>query len=71
VLEEFETSQPPFDSTPRLPGARFVEPLLVAEVEFAEWTADGVLRHPVFVGLRADKDVRDVVLETGGPKGVA
>jgi bifunctional non-homologous end joining protein LigD len=41
----------------------WVEPDVVAEVQFTEWTPDGVLRQPVFLGLRADKDPTDVVRE--------
>jgi bifunctional non-homologous end joining protein LigD len=41
----------------------FVEPELVGEVEFTEWTIGGTLRHPSFKGLRDDKDPRDVVRE--------
>jgi bifunctional non-homologous end joining protein LigD len=41
----------------------WVEPSLVAEVAFTEWTDDGRLRHPVFQGLREDKLARDVVRE--------
>lgn len=40
--------------------ARWLKPELVAEVEFAEWTGDGVLRHPAFKGLREDKDPRKI-----------
>jgi bifunctional non-homologous end joining protein LigD len=65
AFERLEIPESPFSGLPRLGGARFVEPELVAEVEFAEWTHDGVLRHPVFIGLRSDKDAADVVLETG------
>jgi ATP-dependent DNA ligase len=36
---------------------------LVAQIEFIEWTPDGHLRHSKFVGLREDKDARDVVRE--------
>ena len=43
--------------------ARFVEPTLIAEVEFTEWTPDGNLRHPSYKGLRDDKDPTDVVRE--------
>jgi len=43
--------------------AHFVEPTLVAEIAFAEWTRDGHLRQPVFVGLRPDKRAKDVVRE--------
>ncbi|HEY6399755.1 MAG TPA: DNA ligase D, partial [Solirubrobacteraceae bacterium] len=54
----------PFSSAPKLPReAVFAEPCLVAEVEFREWTNDGVLRAPSFKGLREDKAPREVVLE--------
>jgi bifunctional non-homologous end joining protein LigD len=43
--------------------ARFVEPALVAEVEFTEWTSAGTMRHPSFKGLRADKSPQEVVRE--------
>ena len=41
----------------------FCEPRLVAEVSFSEWTPDGRLRHPVYLGLREDKPAREVVRE--------
>ena len=41
----------------------WVKPELVAQVRFTEWTDDGMLRHPVFLGLRRDKSARDVVRE--------
>jgi len=37
-----------------------VKPRLVAQVKFAEWTADGHLRHPVYLGLRDDKKATGV-----------
>jgi bifunctional non-homologous end joining protein LigD len=40
--------------------ARWVQPKLVVEVQFTEWTRDGMLRHPAFVGLREDKPVEQV-----------
>jgi bifunctional non-homologous end joining protein LigD len=43
--------------------AHFVKPELVAEVTFSEWTSDGNLRQPAFVGLRIDKRAKDVVRE--------
>jgi bifunctional non-homologous end joining protein LigD len=46
--------------------ARWVEPVLVAEVAFAEWTSDGRLRHPSHLGLRTDKDPTAVVREPPG-----
>jgi bifunctional non-homologous end joining protein LigD len=50
------------DNLPRK-DVHWVEPTLVAQVGFAEWTRDGRLRHPRFMGLRRDKDARDVVRE--------
>jgi bifunctional non-homologous end joining protein LigD len=44
-------------------GARFAEPELVVEVRFREWTRAGVIRHPVFCGLRTDKEPRAVTFE--------
>jgi bifunctional non-homologous end joining protein LigD len=44
-------------------GVHFVKPDLVAEIAYAELTRDGLVRHGRFVGLRADKAARDVVLE--------
>lgn len=46
---------------------QWVEPELVVQVEFADWPADGMLRHPTFVGLRDDKDPGDVVREIRPP----
>ena len=48
---------------PPLKGARFVEPELVAEIEFSHWTRDGILRHPSYKGLRWDKPAEEVVRE--------
>ncbi|MFL5767591.1 MAG: ATP-dependent DNA ligase, partial [Actinomycetota bacterium] len=41
----------------------WVEPKLVAEVGFSEWTPDGKLRHPRYLGLRNDKSPDEVVRE--------
>jgi bifunctional non-homologous end joining protein LigD len=48
-------------------GAHWVRPELVAEVAFAEFTADNVVRHASFLGLRGDKAARDVVAEKPAP----
>jgi bifunctional non-homologous end joining protein LigD len=48
-------------------GAHFVAPELVCEVAFSEWTEDGRLRHPSFIGLRDDKDPRQVRRERAAP----
>jgi hypothetical protein len=42
---------------------RWLKPRRVAQIEFTEWTSDGHLRHPSFIGRRDDKDVRMVVRE--------
>lgn len=43
---------------------QWVQPILVAEISFAEWTRDGSLRHGAFLVLRDDKDPREVIRET-------
>ena len=54
----------PFAALPRLrPAPHFVQPELVAQIAFAEWTEDGLLRQAVFLGLRVDKAAGDVVRE--------
>lgn len=51
----------PFEPAPvGVPGARWVEPTHVVEVEFAEWTSEGRLRHASFLGARTDKAPEDV-----------
>ena len=47
---------------PREKGVTFLTPRLVAQISFQEWTADGKLRQPVYLGLRDDKRPRDVIL---------
>jgi bifunctional non-homologous end joining protein LigD len=44
-------------------GAQFVEPVLVVEVKFTEWTSTGIVRQPTFLGVRPDKDPHEVVRE--------
>jgi bifunctional non-homologous end joining protein LigD len=39
---------------------RWLDPFLVARIEFLEWTPDNRLRHPRFAGILCDKDARDV-----------
>jgi DNA ligase D len=59
-LEEIERDDSVLDPAPRLKGARWVEPRLVARVEFAEWTADNLLRQAAYKGLEPEKDPRTV-----------
>jgi len=59
---------PPFSGTPPRANEKptWVKPVLVARVKFAEWTRDGVMRMPVFLGLRDDVDPREVHKELPG-----
>jgi bifunctional non-homologous end joining protein LigD len=60
-LTDLETAACPFATRPRTNApVRWVEPRLVCEVAFQEWTADGRMRQPIFVGLREDKPAREV-----------
>jgi bifunctional non-homologous end joining protein LigD len=63
-LDALEQPESPFaGGAGRQAGVHWVRPELVAEVEFTEWTGDGRLRHPRFVGLRDDKPASEVVRE--------
>ena len=62
-LRELEVDRRPLPRGQGPRDARWVEPKLVAQVAFSEWTRDGRLRHPRFLGLRDDKDPREVVRE--------
>jgi len=59
-LRKLRTDEPPFDPVPRMKDATWVRPELVAQVAYAEWTADGKLRQPAFLGLRTDKTPEEV-----------
>lgn len=72
LLQELHTDKCPFHDLSEKPRTlysltrdemqecRWLKPLLVAQIEFAEWTPDGHLRHSSFVGLRKDKEARQV-----------
>jgi bifunctional non-homologous end joining protein LigD len=65
LLAPLARSEPPFAEVPRMPRVRrsdvtWVEPKLVAEVEFAEWTHEGRLRSPTYLRLQEDKAAPDV-----------
>lgn len=66
-LEPLITRDCPLTPRPKLKEVTWVRPELVCEVKFHEWTGDGVLRAPVFLGLREDKSPREVVRETPTP----
>ena len=68
LLGPLERKDTPFVTAPKLPKVKrgdvvWVEPVLVAEVEFAEWTHDEHLRAPRYLGLREDKSAGEVRLE--------
>jgi DNA ligase D-like protein (predicted ligase) len=63
-LRALETPESPFvDARPVPRGTHWTRPELVAQIGFAEWTRDGRLRQPRFLGLRDDKHAREVVRE--------
>lgn len=64
ALAKLRRADSPFVATPKLPQPVWVEPELVVEVAFHEWTSAGVLRAPRYRGLRDDKAAADVVRET-------
>jgi bifunctional non-homologous end joining protein LigD len=72
-LRPLERETPPFREVPKMPKVRkadvvWVEPELVAQVEFAEWTHDGHLRAPRYKGLREDKPAGEVEREEPEPE---
>jgi bifunctional non-homologous end joining protein LigD len=63
-MRSLERGSPPFEDVHPIPkSTRWVEPELVAQIGFTEWTRDGRLRHPRYLGLRDDKPAREVVRE--------
>jgi bifunctional non-homologous end joining protein LigD len=63
-LDRLEIPEPPFTKGKGLPRrAHWVRPEIVVQVAFIEWTVHGKLRHPRLVGIRSDKNARDVVRE--------
>jgi bifunctional non-homologous end joining protein LigD len=63
-LAPLEQKQSPFGAGPKPPkGAHFVEPCLVAEVEFRQLTKEGMVRHGAYKGLREDKPAGEISLE--------
>jgi bifunctional non-homologous end joining protein LigD len=69
------TTSPFVRGTPTGRGHTWVEPTLVCEVRFSEWTEDGGIRHPAFLGLREDKAARacrrEIAVETVSPPAAA
>ena len=69
-LDKLERKTPPFANPPKgadAKGVHWVEPKLVGEVVFTDWTSDGLLRHPAFKGLREDKPAAEIGHEVAAP----
>jgi bifunctional non-homologous end joining protein LigD len=69
-LDAIPASQPNFKSvlsTGNRRGVVWAEPKLVAEVEYRGWSADNLLRHSSFKGLREDKPAKEITLEKARP----
>jgi bifunctional non-homologous end joining protein LigD len=59
-FSSLERATSPFASDVRERDVTFIAPKLVAQIAYTEWTSDGKLRHPVYLGLRDDKKAKDV-----------
>lgn len=68
-LERITIEAPPFAEKINLKGRNphWVEPILICEVKFSEWTKNGSLRHPIYKGLRSDKIPHEIRPETEEP----
>jgi bifunctional non-homologous end joining protein LigD len=65
-LQPLVTAKSPLDRGDKIPkGTVWVRPELIAQVKFANWTAEGRLRAPVYVGMRHDKSAAEVTREVG------
>ena len=62
-LEKIQRVTSPFASPPKIRAVHWVQPQLLAQIKFSDWTESGSMRHPVFVGLREDKSAKEVVKE--------
>jgi bifunctional non-homologous end joining protein LigD len=63
-MRPLHTSKKPFEQKVKHEDeTTWLTPKLVGEVKFTEWTRDGEMRHPAFLGLRSDKEALDVIRE--------
>jgi bifunctional non-homologous end joining protein LigD len=64
MMQPLRTAKKPFDQRVKDQNATtWLTPKLVGEVKFSEWTSEGEMRHPAFLGLRTDKKASDVIRE--------
>jgi bifunctional non-homologous end joining protein LigD len=63
-LKSLVVEKPPVKGGPHRGVAHWVEPKMVVEVKFAQWTPDGKMRVPVFLGVRTDKEAKECIRET-------
>jgi bifunctional non-homologous end joining protein LigD len=64
AMQPLRTDKKPFGQRVKDENATtWLIPKLVGEVKFTEWTSEGEMRHPVFLGLRSDKGASDVIRE--------
>ncbi len=72
-FKSLKTDKSPFDEKIQLKGRKpnWIKPELVCEVKFSEWTKKGMMRHPVYKGLRNDKSIAEIeAVESSGEKPV-
>ena len=62
-MQRIERTKSPFSSRIKEVNAHWIQPKYVAKIGFTEWTRDGRLRHPSFVGMRSDKSAKSVKRE--------
>lgn len=68
-LHRLEQATSPFATPPKTNApVHWVNPRLLAEIQFTEWTPDGSMRHPTFLGLRDDKSAKTIIRETPMPQ---
>ncbi|AWI24591.1 DNA ligase D [Flavobacterium pallidum] len=65
-LDRIERKASPFTTIPKEKNVHWVSPKLIAQLKFSEFTETGSMRHPVFLGLRSDKDPKDITIEKPG-----
>jgi bifunctional non-homologous end joining protein LigD len=68
IMQDLKTDHSPFASHVETNEVvQWIKPELVCEVKFSEWTDDGMMRQPVFLGMRKDKNPKDCVFEPKAP----